>query len=89
MGRAATAEVYGTGREGTLHPQIVPLCLCSATGSGHTALSCSLQGKMLLPGVEDQEADVEAHRVWKRSFAPPSQKRAANLMVREAVGVYT
>jgi hypothetical protein len=37
---------------------------------------------MLLPGVEDQEADVEAHRVWKCGFAPPGNNRAANLMVR-------
>ena len=40
------------------------------------------QGKMLLPSVEDQEADVEAHRVWKCAFAPPGNNRAANLMVR-------
>ena len=38
---------------------------------------------MLLPGVEDQEADVEAHRVWKCTFAPPGNNRAANLMVRQ------
>ena len=40
-----------------------------------------LQGKMLLPGVAAQEADVEAHRIWKCAFAPPGNNRAANLMV--------
>ncbi len=37
---------------------------------------------MPLPSVEDQEADVAALQAWRRSFAPPSGKRASGLMVR-------
>ena len=40
-----------------------------------------LQGKLALPSVEDQEADVAAFQAWKRSFAPPGNNRAANLQV--------
>jgi hypothetical protein len=54
--------------------------LCHAADDA--VLGHALQGKMLLPGVADQEADVEAHRVWKCAFAPPGNNRAANLMVQ-------
>lgn len=46
-----------------------------------------VQGKLELPSVADQEADVDALKQWKRSWLPGSAQRGQRHQVRDAKGV--
>ncbi len=42
------------------------------------------QGRIPLPSVEDQEADVAATKEWKRSWMLPSTRRSQMMMTHES-----